>query len=72
MITYIKEQDKYVDQAGRQATTSDYGKDFYNCVHNFQDTGRRGKTPSANGKYVNAAAYRCNKCFVFTIVELKE
>ncbi len=72
MVTYIKERDKYVDSAGRQVTTSSYGKDFYNCQHDFQDTGRRGHAPGGNGKGVYSAAYQCTKCSVFMVVELKK
>ena len=72
VVTYRKEINKYVDSAGRQVTAADYGKDFYNCPHDFQDTGRRGETPGANGKTVFAAAYKCTRCSVFMIVELKK
>lgn len=72
IVTYRKEHNKYVDSAGRQVTVTDYGKDFYNCLHDFQDTGRRGQTPGANGRYIIAAAYQCTKCSVFTVTELKK
>jgi hypothetical protein len=71
IVTYLRQKDRYVDQAGRTATVSDYGRDFYKCEHNFQDTGRRGEVLGPNGKQVPAAAYQCNKCFVYTTIELK-
>lgn len=72
IVTFLKDKNRYVDNAGRLATVTEYGRDFYNCAHNFQDTGRRGETPGANGKRDRAAAYQCTKCLVFTIMELKK
>ena len=72
VVTYLKERNCYVDAAGRQATVTDYGRDFYNCQHDFQDTGRRGETPGANGKLTRAAAHQCSKCGVFTIIEIRK
>jgi len=71
-VTYLKDRNCYVDAAGRLATVTDYGKDFHKCVHDFQDTGKRGETPAANGKRSPAAAYQCSKCLVFTIIELRK
>ena len=71
-ITYISRQNKYVDPAGRPAVVAEYGKDFYNCTHDFQDTGSRGETPGANGKLIKAAVHQCTQCLVFTVVELKK
>lgn len=70
IVTYRKEQNKYVDSSGRIITVADYGKDFYKCEHDFNDTGRRGETQGPNGKHVSAAAYQCSKCLVFMVIEL--
>lgn len=70
-ITFLKDKNRYVDAAGRPATV-EYGKDFYNCIHDFQDTGSRGTTPGANGKHIDAAVHQCMKCLVFTVVEFKK
>lgn len=70
-VTYLKDRNCYVDAAGRVATVTDYGRDFYNCQHDFQDTGKRGETTGSNGKRVPAGAYQCSKCGVFTITEIK-
>lgn len=72
IVTFVKEKNRYVDAAGRQAVVADYGRDFYSCEHDFQDTGRRGETPGSNGKRVQAAAYQCSKCSVFTVIEIKK
>lgn len=72
IVTYLKDKNKYVDGSGRQVTAAAYGKDFYNCQHDFQDTGRRGFTPGPNGKKITAAAYQCSRCSVFTVIELKK
>lgn len=69
-VTYIKSRNRYVDQAGRVASVTEYGKDFINCNHDFQDTHTRGTTPGPNGKHIAAAAYRCTKCLVYTIIEM--
>jgi len=71
-VTYLRDRNCYVDAAGRQATVTDYGRDFYNCQHNFVDTGKRGETTGPNGKRVNAALHQCEKCGVYTVVELKK
>lgn len=71
-VTYLKDKNRYVDSAGRQATVADHGKDFYNCVHDFHDTGSRGETYGANGKRVKASVHQCAKCLVFTVIELKK
>ena len=71
-VTFIKNRNLYVDHAGRQTTVAEYGKDFYKCEHDFQDTGTRGDTPSGNGKRVPAALHQCSKCLVYTVVELNK
>lgn len=70
IVTYVSSRNRYVDSGGRLATVNEYGKDFYNCSHDFQDTGRRGTTIGGNGKHVQAAAYKCSGCGVYTVVEL--
>lgn len=70
VVTYLKKENKYVDSAGRLATVTEYGKDFYNCLHSFIDTDRRGEVVGPNGRRIRAAAYQCKKCFVFTTIEL--
>lgn len=72
VVTFLKDKNRYVDTAGRLATVAEYGKDFYKCAHDFQDTGRRGETPGANGKRTMAAAYQCSKCHVFTVIEFNK
>jgi hypothetical protein len=69
-ITYLKKSNRYVDSHGRVASTKEYGKDFYNCKHDFVDTGNRGTTQGPNGKYVPAAAHQCSKCGVYMVVEV--
>lgn len=70
-VTYIRERNCYVDAAGRQATVTDYGRDFYNCQHDFRDVGKYGETTGPNGKRVAASAHQCNNCGVYTVVEIK-
>lgn len=70
-VTYLKDKNCYVDGAGRLATVTDYGKDFYKCQHDFKDIGVRGKTPGANGKLVEASLHQCGKCLVYTVIEAK-
>jgi hypothetical protein len=70
VVTYRKEKNKYVDQSGRQVTVAEYGKDFYNCSHDYANTGRYGTTIGANGKHVAAAAYQCRHCRVYVVMEL--
>lgn len=72
IVTYRRDQNRYVDSAGRLATVTEYGKDFYNCEHEYKDTGRRGETPGPNGKRVSAKALQCSKCQVYTIVEIQQ
>jgi hypothetical protein len=70
VITYIKDKDKYVDGAGRQAVVADYGYNFYKCEHNFIDVGKHGHT-MISGKKRPAIAFQCSKCFVYMVAETK-
>lgn len=72
IITYIKEKDRYVDSSGRIVAAKDYGVDFYNCKHNFEDVGKTGETIGPNGKRVPATALKCSHCKVYMVVELKK
>jgi hypothetical protein len=71
-VTFLKDRNRYVaGSSGRQITVAEYGKDFYNCQHDFQDTRERGTTFGGNGKRVQAALHQCTKCLVYTVIEAK-
>ena len=69
IITYLRDQDKYVNSTGKQVSVQDHTHNFYQCEHDFRDVGRYGETIGANGKKVPAVALQCFHCSVYEIVE---